>query len=367
MSAEAPLFARVVAWQRRAGRQGLPWQGTRDPYRVWLSEIMLQQTQVATVLRYYERFVARFPSVEALAAATLDDVLAAWSGLGYYRRARLLHDAAQGIVQQRGGRWPTDWEGWRTLPGVGDSTAAAIAAFCYGQRVSILDGNVRRVLLRWWARGPAPDRPITARQLWARAQALLPASASAAEMAAYTQGMMDLGATVCTPRQPRCDACPLRSDCGAHASGTPEAWPQPATRPRRQTQDWWLLLPVRGDGAWWLQRRAARGIWAGLWTPPLLQGPASAQVPRECGALPAVAALHERAVVTHALTHRDLRLHPWVVEWAATGDDAPALPGVQPDQGAWWSPSAALALALPAPLRVWFQNELSDSRTSSSR
>ncbi|TSE25275.1 Adenine DNA glycosylase [Tepidimonas sediminis] len=350
------VFARVVAWQRRHGRHGLPWQGTRDPYRVWVSEIMLQQTQVATVLRYYERFIARFPDVQALARAAQDDVLAAWSGLGYYRRARLLHAAAQHVVERLGGRLPQDFDGWRALPGVGDSTAAAIAAFCHGQRVSILDGNVRRVLQRWWADDGEATRPAGQRALWRRAQALLPPDASPQEMAAYTQGLMDLGATVCTRQRPRCDACPLRADCAAHASGTPAAWPRPPVRAPRRVLTWWLLLPVRPDGSCWLQRRAPGGIWGGLWTPPVLEGDADGQA---LAARAQVAGLEVQWLepLAHALTHRDLRLQRAVVRWPHEAAAAPTLPGVQPQQGAWWAPAAALALGLPAPVRAWLRDQ----------
>lgn len=363
----AGVFERIVAWQRRHGRHGLPWQGTRDPYRVWVSEVMLQQTQVATVLRYYEPFLQRFVDVHALAAAPLDEVLAAWSGLGYYRRARLLHAAAQVVVQRHGGRLPQDFEGWRRLPGVGDSTAAAIVAFCFGQRVSILDGNVRRVLMRLDADGRDPGRPAVQRELWQRAQALLPAVASSDDMAAYTQGLMDLGATVCTRVRPRCTACPLQAGCAAHASGQPQAWPRTAARAPRRAEPWWLLLPVRADGAWWLQRRPPRGIWAGLWTPPLLAGEAAAAIVQDALARMPPAAVRRLEPVQHALTHRELTLHRVVVTLPHAGDAPPALPGALPLQGVWWPPSAVSALALPAPLRVWFQNETSDSPTSSSR
>ncbi|MFN3828891.1 MAG: A/G-specific adenine glycosylase [Tepidimonas ignava] len=360
------VFARVVAWQRRAGRHGLPWQGTRDPYRVWLSEIMLQQTQVATVLRYYERFVARFANVHALAAAPLDEVLAAWSGLGYYRRARLLHRCAQVVVQQHGGRFPCDFATLRTLPGIGDSTAAAIAAFCAGERVSILDGNVRRVLMRLWADDRDPAAVATQRDLWTRAQGLVPATATPADMAAYTQGLMDLGATVCTRLRPRCDACPLSDRCQAHRAGTPTAWPRPRARAPRRTERWWLLVLRRDDGACWLQRRASGGIWGGLWAPPVLTEPQGDQGLR---------AWLQRAGLTatwappqpHALTHRDLALHWVVVPWTdAAGEALAHVPGVQVDQGAWWSPAEALVLGLPAPVRGWLASA-AVSRTSSSR
>src|SRR5436190_18768646 len=189
---------RVIAWQRTHGRHTLPWQNTRDPYRVWLSEIMLQQTQVATVLGYYERFLQRFPDVHALAAASIDDVFALWSGLGYYSRARNLHRCAQKVVAEHGGRFPPTSAALAELPGIGRSTAAAIAAFCFGERVAILDGNVKRVLTRVLAFDGDLAEARAERELWTEATALLPLH----DIAAYTQGLMDLGATVCAARAP---------------------------------------------------------------------------------------------------------------------------------------------------------------------
>ncbi|RYY63298.1 MAG: A/G-specific adenine glycosylase, partial [Comamonadaceae bacterium] len=212
-AAPGDVAGRVVRWQRSHGRQGLPWQQTRDPYRVWLSEIMLQQTQVSVVLGYYEKFLARFPDVQALGAAPLDDVLGLWSGLGYYSRARNLHRCAQEVVEKHGGAFPGSAALLETLPGIGRSTAAAIAAFCYGERVAILDGNVKRVL----ARVLAYDGDIATgggqRGLWDQASALVPEQS--ADMPAYTQGLMDLGATVCLARNPSCLLCPLEPSCEA--------------------------------------------------------------------------------------------------------------------------------------------------------
>ena len=208
------MAARVVRWQRRHGRHGLPWQGTRDPYRVWLSEVMLQQTQVATVLDYYPRFLERFPDVQALAAAPLDDVLALWSGLGYYSRARNLHRCAQEVVAAHGGAFPRAAPMLATLPGIGRSTAAAIAAFCFGERAAILDGNVKRVLTRAARLRRRPGRG----RRGARACGPPPRRCCRrAGVDVYTQGLMDLGATVCLARQPACERCPLAADCAARA------------------------------------------------------------------------------------------------------------------------------------------------------
>ena len=208
----------LVQWQRRDGRHGLPWQGTRDPYRVWLSEIMLQQTQVSTVLGYYPRFLDRFPDVHALAAASEDEVMSMWSGLGYYSRARNLHRCARTVVSEHGGSFPATSSVLATLPGIGDSTAAAIAAFCHGERVSIADGNVRRVLSRLLAFEGDLSQARAQRELWQLAQSLLPEHPSADDMVAYTQGLMDLGAGVCTLRQPACERCPVAGLCEARRS-----------------------------------------------------------------------------------------------------------------------------------------------------
>ena len=204
----------VIDWQRTHGRHGLPWQNTRDPYRVCLSEIMLQQTQVATVLGYYARFLERFPDVAALAAAPQDEVLALWSGLGYYSRARNLHRCAQAVVQAHGGAFPRSSEALQTLPGIGRSTAAAIAAFCFGERVAILDGNVKRVLTRVLGFGGDLAEAAQEKALWAEATRLLPEQG----IARYTQGLMDLGATLCAARSPQCLLCPVQADCVAAQS-----------------------------------------------------------------------------------------------------------------------------------------------------
>ena len=201
----------LIAWQRRAGRRDLPWQNTRDPYRIWLSEVMLQQTQVATVIPYFERFIAAFPDVASLAAAPVERVLEQWSGLGYYRRAHMLHRAAQAIVAEHDGIFPCEAAAIAALPGIGRSTAAAIAAFAFGARGAILDGNVKRVLARHAGIDGSPSDPAVERALWARAEALLPAR----DIETYTQALMDLGAAVCLRTRPRCDVCPIAADCVA--------------------------------------------------------------------------------------------------------------------------------------------------------
>jgi len=345
--ADPSLAARVVAWQRRHGRHDLPWQRTRDPYRVWLSEVMLQQTQVATVLGYYERFLARFPDVATLAAAPLDDVLALWSGLGYYSRARHLHRCAQAIVVDHGGAFPRDSATLATLPGIGRSTAAAIAAFCFGERAAILDGNVKRVLARALGFGEDLASAAAERALWQHAQALLPHR----DVDVYTQGLMDLGATVCTARAPRCGACPLAATCVARAEGRPEHYPVKTRRTRRGRRRHALLWLEHGRRLW-VVRRPPRGVWASLWSLP------------EFASSDALASLAAGwpgqsrwlAPIEHALTHFDWELHPLHHALPAR------LPAARRDAveravceaagpGRWVERDEALALGLPAPVR----------------
>lgn len=328
---------RLVRWQREHGRHGLPWQHTQDPYRVWLSEIMLQQTQVVTVLAYYERFLTRFPDVRALARASQDDVLALWSGLGYYSRARNLHQCARQVCEDWAGEFPRRAEDLQTLAGIGPSTAAAIAAFCFGQRVSILDGNVKRVLARHAGMDLDTGSSAGVRALQTQAQSLLPARA--ADMPAYTQGLMDLGATLCVPRQPRCEDCPLAADCVAQAQGRQQELPVRTQRAAKRTERLWLWWCECEDGSVWLLRRPQQGIWAGLHAPPVFDS--------EAGVLAAAAqhgdvnALEFAPALRHILTHRELHLHsvwqrlprqvrPWSegrwvteFEWAQTGLPAP--------------------------------------------
>ena len=332
-----PRFAeRLIDWQRTAGRHGLPWQATSDPYRVWLSEVMLQQTQVTTVLAYYARFLQRFPDVLALAAAPQDDVLALWSGLGYYSRARNLHRCAQLIVEQHGGEFPKNSRELAALPGIGTSTAAAIAAFCFGERAAILDGNVKRVLTRML--GFSGDLALAGEEqrLWSIAHDLLPER----DVGAYTQGLMDLGATVCTLRRPACQRCPFERECVARAAGRQLDYPVKTRRLKRGKRENALLWLRQGDRHYLVQR-PQQGVWAGLWTLP---------------EYPTVAALDAQArwpgrgqwmpPIEHALTHFDWTLHTLV--W--TLPERAALPTAMP-QGRWLDNVQALALGLPAPVR----------------
>ena len=333
----------VVRWQRQHGRHDLPWQRSRDPYRVWLSEVMLQQTQVSTVLRYFDAFTARFADVESLAAAPIDDVLAAWSGLGYYSRARNLWRCAQAVVERFGGCFPTDAATLATLPGIGRSTAAAIAAFCFGERAAILDGNVKRVLARAFGFAGDLSRAAEERRLWSLATDLLPSRG----IDRYTQGLMDLGATVCTSRSPRCGACPLSAGCAARLEGDPQRYPVKtrATRRRRRESAW---LWVEHAGRLWIERRPERGVWGGLWCLPTFD---------ETASLLAVTAgwpgsAERLAPIEHALTHFDWGLQP--VRWRLPSRlGAARLEAVEADlpAGRWVTPAEALAMGVPAPLR----------------
>jgi A/G-specific adenine glycosylase len=336
---DAPA-TRVVRWQRVHGRNDLPWQGTPDPYRVWLSEIMLQQTQVTTVREYYARFLQRFPDVVALAAAHQDEVLGLWSGLGYYSRARNLHACAQQVVREHGGAFPRSAQLLQTLPGIGRSTAAAIASICFGERVAILDGNVRRVLTRLLGFGLDLASSANERALWARATELLPTHDLAHAMPRYTQGMMDLGATVCTARNPRCEACPLVSQCVARREGQPERYPVKTRRLKRSSESLWLLWAQNRDGDVWLSQRPTPGVWAGLYCLPMFGSREALE-----GAVPGNqrAALQDLPVFKHVLTHKDLHLHPVRVVLDSTA-------GVLSD-GHWISAARWPQLGLPAPVR----------------
>jgi A/G-specific adenine glycosylase len=339
-SGPADFAHRLVRWQLQHGRHDLPWQG-RDPYRVWLSEIMLQQTQVAVVAQYFPRFVSRFPTVHALAAAGQDAVLAAWSGLGYYQRARNLHRCAQIVVERHGGQLPRTAAQLARLPGIGPSTAAAIAAFCHNERAAILDGNVQRVLCRSHGiSDPIPSAAAT-RRLQALAAALLP---DAEHMPAYTQGLMDLGATVCRPRQPRCALCPFHTDCRARSMGDPQRLPvrRPAraARPQRDTVMLWLRSVA--DGSVLLEKRPPHGVWPGLWSLP--QFDTSAQAAAYAAQFGRVLRQTVLPSFRHAFTHFALSVQPVRI------DVHVALHAAE-RHGQWFAARELDDIALPAPVR----------------
>ncbi|HEU4516361.1 MAG TPA: A/G-specific adenine glycosylase [Steroidobacteraceae bacterium] len=328
----------LLPWFDAHGRHDLPWQSDATPYRVWVSEVMLQQTQVDTVRPYFERFVARFPDAAALAAAPQDEVMAHWSGLGYYARARNLHRAAQEIVARNDGALPDTLDALMALPGIGRSTAGAILALAHGQRQPILDGNVKRVLARAFGVEEAPDTSAGLRKLWALSESCTPP----VRVAAYTQAIMDLGATVCTRSQPSCARCPLASRCVALASGRTAALPTPKRRVARRERSAHFVFVLQ-DGRVLLERRPPRGIWGGLWAPPEFADEAAARAflsGLSLAAEPSCAL----APLRHAFTHFDLVIHPWIL-------DAGATPGVADGDKSRWHELAALeALGLPAPV-----------------
>jgi A/G-specific adenine glycosylase len=344
MGLPAGFAGRVVRWQRTHGRNTLPWQNTRDPYRVWLSEIMLQQTQVAAVLGYYDRFLVRFPDVQSLAAAPLDDVLALWGGLGYYSRARNLHACAQQVVAVHGGEFPRTAQVLQTLPGIGPSTAAAISSFCFAERAAILDGNVKRVLTRVLGFGEDLSVASNERALWEHARALLPARELHENMPRYTQGLMDLGATVCLPRNPSCLLCPVQPQCTAVQEGAPEKYPVKTRKLKRSAESLWLLHAQGGNGSVWLQKRPTPGVWAGLYCLPVFGSRGALEE-----ILPTAAREQLRDVqpFVHVLTHKDLHLHPvqavLPAEWGGEG-------------GKWFAASEWPALGLPSPVRRFLEN-----------
>ena len=331
---------RVIEWQQASGRHDLPWQRTRDPYRIWLSEIMLQQTQVSAVVPYYGRFLARFPDLARLAAAPEDDVLALWSGLGYYARARNLHSAARAIVQIHAGVFPTAFDDIVALPGIGRSTAGAIAVFAFGARRPILDGNVKRVLARVFGIAGFPGEKKIETAMWAHAAALLPSD----NVEAYTQGLMDLGAGICTRGRPRCDECPLHDECVARRENRIAVLPAP--RPKRPLPEkYTVMLILRRDREVLLEKRPTPGIWGGLWSFPEIAhlGDAAFALRTRFGA--EVMSEGTLPDVHHGFTHYALTITPALLRVTRLE------PRAQSPGQAWVTPADAINAAVPAPVR----------------
>lgn len=345
----------VLAWFDRHGRKHLPWQIGPNPYRVWVSEIMLQQTQVATVIPFFERFMARFPEVAALAAADVDDVIALWAGLGYYARARNLHRAARCVVERHGGRFPEDIEALRALPGIGRSTAGAILSLGMGQRAPILDGNVKRVLCRYAGLKGWPGETRIDRELWRLSDLYTPAE----RVSEYNQAMMDLGAMVCLKRGPFCTACPLRADCAARRDGLTEAIPAPRPRQTPPVRRCLMLVLRNGLGEVWLEKRPPAGIWGGLRSLPefeseidLLSWCAGKHIDA-----PRIERLPERR---HTFSHYRLDFVPVIVR------ADPPFRNIAEDSGhGWFRPEQAHGL--PAPIKRLLLEIAGESRDQNAQ
>ncbi|MEZ5498256.1 MAG: A/G-specific adenine glycosylase [Steroidobacteraceae bacterium] len=341
MAADPSGFAeRVTQWHEQSGRHDLPWQQPRSAYRVWVSEIMLQQTQVATVIDYFNRFMRRFPGVVALADAPLDEVLHLWSGLGYYTRARNLHACAIRIRDEHDGVIPLDPAVLAQLPGIGRSTAAAIVALAGSQRAAILDGNVKRVLSRYFAVDLVPGTAAAERRLWELSEQVTPAQ----DLVAYTQGIMDLGATLCVRSRPLCALCPLAEGCRARALGQQHRLPRPRRRAQRGAREAVMLLAVDRNGAVLLEQRPATGIWGGLWSPPEFHTASAARAYAAATLVDADESLASPAPLKHAFTHFDLTIVPLVMRCrgiSAVADGAGLM---------WYDSRAAARVGLPAPV-----------------
>jgi A/G-specific adenine glycosylase len=343
------IAPRLLAWHARAGRHHLPWQLDRHPYRVWVSEIMLQQTQVATVIPYFERFMARFPDVNALAASPIDEVLHLWTGLGYYARARNLHRAARVIRDEFAGQFPTSLEAVMSLPGVGRSTAGAILAISGGARFPILDGNVKRVLARHAGIDGAIDSRSTLDELWRLAEVNTPAH----DVATYTQAIMDLGATLCVRSRPRCIECPLAEDCSARIEGRQSELPAAKGRRAERKRRHAVMVIARRDSAVLLVQRPAPGIWGGLWCPPEFadREAAAAFVRREFGT-PRVDAT-DLPEIEHSFTHFDLVISPILVRCEGQV-------GVNDRNSLWYDLVNPARVGLPAPIKTLLGNLLEE-------
>ncbi len=338
----------VVAWYQQHGRKDLPWQHDATPYRVWISEIMLQQTQVSTVIDYYARFIQALPNVQALAAASLDEVLHLWTGLGYYTRARNLHKTAQLISAEYNGEFPRSAETLVTLPGIGPSTAGAIASLSMGLRAPILDGNVKRVLARYSAEASYPGASQASKRLWQLSELLTPQQ----DVAQYTQAMMDLGATLCTRKQPNCQDCPVHSGCLAYQRNQQHLLPAP--RPRKELPVRRVAMPIltNQDSAILLQQRPATGLWGGLWSLPELKD------------INAIAALLQEYQLNpqqqqrleplrHTFSHFHLDIEPWLIRVQSS-----PVPAIAENNWLWYNPLNPPRLGLAAPIKELIQRAL---------
>jgi A/G-specific adenine glycosylase len=336
---------RLLDWFDVCGRHDLPWQHPRTPYRVWLSEIMLQQTQVATVVPYFLRFIERFPTLPDLAVASTDEVMAHWAGLGYYARARNLHATARLCVERHGGELPRDFQALHALPGIGRSTAAAILSQAHGDRFPILDGNVKRTLARWHGVVGWPGTPAIERRLWTLAEAQV-AGVPDGRMADYTQAQMDFGATLCTRARPACLHCPVQEGCVALRDGLVEALPRPRPGKVLPEREAVALLLENARGELLLQRRPPTGIWASLWTLPQADTDTDLRLWFDAQVDGDYDAAEELPLVVHTFSHYRLHLQPRRLRAVALH------PRVGDNEGQRWVARADLAtLGLPAPIR----------------
>lgn len=328
----------LIRWQKQFGRHQLPWQ-TDDPYARWLSEVMLQQTQVVTVTGYFERFIKRFPTVSDLAQASEDEVMALWAGLGYYSRARNLHKAAKILANQYGGIFPKTRQEWEALPGIGRSTAAAIVAFSFGQKETILDGNVKRVLARYFAIEHPLEGARATQDLWALAEDLLPDH----DIGAYIQGLMDFGATVCT-RNPCCTVCPFCQSCKANQLGLQNTLPLPKPKKVRPEKEATFFLLWKED-RFFVQKRKDKGVWQGLYCLPQLDGLVDEQSAEQLWCQKGVDVQNARALspIVHDFSHYRLHLYPIALK---LNSEAPELHGL------WVKASDMQRVALPMPIEM---------------
>ena len=340
----------LIRWQAQHGRHHLPWQGTRDPYAIWLSEIMLQQTQVITVIPYYQRFIQRFPNIACLASAPQDDVLACWSGLGYYSRARNLSQAAQIIMRDYQGKFPQEIALIQQLPGIGRSTAAAIAVFAFGQYAAILDGNVKRVFSRYFGIAGYPGNTDIQKQLWQKVDACLPEKNANQSIETYTQALMDLGSIVCTRSKPDCMSCPLQHSCVAYRDNLTGKLPSPKPRKKLPEKETIFLMLIKHDKVL-LEKRPDTGIWGGLWCP--LEIPTSENSIIHCqqnyGLI--VRPIGDIPSMNHTFTHFKLKIHPHLLHVVSPVDTLE-------QKGKWITLDDALISAIPAPVKKLFNEPL---------
>lgn len=348
---------RLLAWYDLNGRHDLPWQHPKTAYRVWVSEIMLQQTQVKTVIPYYEKFMQCFPSIAALAEASQEEVMAYWSGLGYYARARNLHRAAQMIQSRHEGSFPSDFESVLALPGIGPSTAGAILSIAFQKRFPILDGNVKRVLSRVYAVDAWPGEARIEKYLWEKAEMLTPLT----RFDDYTQAIMDMGATLCTRTRPNCDQCPVSTFCQAWLQDRVAEFPKSKPKKTKPTKDAWFLMLLNKRGQLWLEKRAEKGIWGSLWSFPQYESPdvlqadwdtmANIDRSREKSSEDKVRPLDliEWPELIHSFSHYHLRMHP--MHFSAYPESFSSRLSKTKTKGKWFDLSDVRALGLPAPIR----------------